>query len=101
MENHEEFLRTRVPGMPQQPLARHVLTLRLTQLLLHQTLRLGLFALWSPNVGDVYVNPEVRYQVTDAWSATLGVNLFCGPRRTEFGQFADDSNVYVVARYAF
>jgi hypothetical protein len=101
MEDHGEFLKTRSPGVPKRPLARHVLTLRATQLLLHQTLRLGLFVLASPNEGDVYVNPEVRYQVTDAWSATLGVNLFAGSRRTDYGQFAEDSIVYVVVRYAF
>ncbi len=101
MEDHGEFLKTRSPGMPKRPLARHVLTLRATQLLLHQTLRLGLFVLASPNEGDVYVNPEARYQVTDALSATLGFNLFGGPRRTEFGQFAEDSNVYVLVRYGF
>lgn len=101
MEDHGEFLKTRSPGVPKRPLARHVLTLRATQLLLHQTLRLGLFVLASPNEGDVYVNPEVRYQVTDAWSATLGVNLFAGSRRTDYGQFAEDSSVYVVVRYAF
>jgi hypothetical protein len=101
MEDHGEFLRTRAPGLRKRPLARHVLTLRATQLLLHQTLRLGLFVLASPNEGDVYVNPEARYQVTDALSATLGVNLFAGPRRTDYGQFAEDSSVYVAMRYAF
>jgi hypothetical protein len=101
MEDHGEFLRTRPPGMPKRPLARHVLTLRLTQLFLHQTLRLGLFLEASPNEGDCYVNPEGRYQVTDALSVTVGANLFGGPRRTPFGQFAEDSNAYVVLRYAF
>ena len=80
---------------------RHVLTARLTQLLFHQTLRLGLFALWSPNEGDWYVAPEGRYQVTDALSITVGLNLFGGPRRTEFGQFEGNANLYAVARYAF
>ena len=87
--------------MPDRPLARHVLTVRLTRLLLHQTLRLGLFVLASPNDGDWYLAPEARYQVTDALSATVGLNLFGGPRATEFGQFADNSNLYVVMRYAF
>jgi hypothetical protein len=87
--------------MAKRPAARHVLTLRLTQLLLHQTLRLGVFALASPNEGDWYVGPEARYQITDALSATLGVNAFGGPRRTEYGQFEGNSNLYAVVRYAF
>ncbi|MBI2460104.1 MAG: hypothetical protein HYV61_01010, partial [Candidatus Rokubacteria bacterium] len=101
MEDHAEYLRTRAPGMPERPAARHVLTLRLTRLLWHQTLRLGLFALGSPNDGDWYVSPEARYQVTDALSVTAGLNLFGGPRRTEFGQFGENSNLYAVVRYAF
>ncbi len=101
MENRAEFLRTRPPGSPARPPARHVLTFRLSQLLLHQTLKLGLFVLGSPNEGDIYVNPEVKYNVTDALSGTLGVNLFGGPRATEFGQFEGNSNLYLVVRYAF
>jgi hypothetical protein len=101
MEDYAEYRRTRAPGMPKRPAARHVLTLRLTQLLLHQTLRLGVFALASPNEGDWYVGPEARYQITDALSATLGVNAFGGPRRTEYGQFEGNSNLYAVVRYAF
>ena len=101
MEDHAEYLSTRGAGMPRRPAARHVLTLRVTQLLLHQTLKLGLFVLASPNEGDGYVNPEVKYNVTDALSATVGVNAFGGPRRTEYGQFEGNTNLYVIARYAF
>lgn len=101
MENHAEFLRTRPPGSPVPPPARQVLTFRLSQLLLHQTLKLGLFVLGSPNERDFYVNPEVKYNVTDALSGSLGVNLFGGPRPTEFGQFEGNSNLYLVVRYAF
>jgi hypothetical protein len=101
MEDHAEYRETRGAGMAKRPAARHVLTLRLTQLLLHQTLRLGVFALASPNEGDWYVGPEARYQITDALSATLGVNAFGGPRRTEYGQFEGNSNLYAVVRYAF
>lgn len=101
MEDHAEYLRTRAPAMPERPLARHVLTFRVTWLLLHQTLRLGLFALASPNEGDFHVNPEIKYSVTDALWVAVGTNLFGGPDRTEFGQFQGNSNLYVVARYAF
>ena len=76
-------------------------TVRLTQLFWNQTLRLGLFALASPNEGDFYVSPEVKYNVTDALWGALGVNLFGGPRRAEYGQFEGNSNLYVVVRYAF
>ena len=101
MEDHAEYVRSRGPGMPRRSAARHVLTARLTRLLLHQTLRLGLFALASPNDGDWYLGPEARYQITDALSATLGLNVFGGPRRSDYGQFEANSNLYTVLRYAF
>ncbi|MBI3029438.1 MAG: hypothetical protein HYY64_08015 [Candidatus Rokubacteria bacterium] len=101
MEDHDQYRATRGPGMANRPTIRHVLTARLTQLLWNQTLRLGLFVLGSPNEGDFYVNPEVKYNVTDALWAALGVNLFGGPRRAEYGQFEGNSNLYAVVRYAF
>ena len=101
MEDHGEYVRSRGPGMPRRGEARHVLTARLTQLLRQQTLRLGLFALASPNDGDWYLGPEARYQLTDALSATVGVNVFGGPRRSDYGQFEANSNVFMVVRYAF
>jgi len=55
----------------------------------------------SPNEGDWYAGPEARYQVTDALSATVGLNVFGGPRRSEYGQFEGNSNLYAVVRYAF
>ncbi|MBI2528159.1 MAG: hypothetical protein HYV93_19535 [Candidatus Rokubacteria bacterium] len=101
MEDHGEYVRNRGPGMPHRGAARHVLTARLTQLLFHQTLRLGLFALASPSDGDWYLGPEARYQITDALSAALGLNVFGGPRRSDYGQFEANSNLYTVVRYAF
>ncbi|MBI1847817.1 MAG: hypothetical protein HY294_08775 [Candidatus Rokubacteria bacterium] len=101
MEDHEAYVATRGPGMPKRPAVRHVLTARLTRLFLHQTLKLGLFALASPNEGDWYAGPEARYHVTDALSFILGLNVFRGPRRSEFGQFEGNSNVFAVVRYTF
>lgn len=101
MEDHAEYVGSREAGMPRRGVARHVLTARLTQLLGHQTLRLGLFALASPSDGDWYMGPEARYQITDALSVTVGLNVFGGPRRSDYGQFEANSNLYTVVRYAF
>jgi hypothetical protein len=101
MEDHAAYLATRGPGMSRRPAVRHLLTGRLTWLLLHQTWRLALFVMGSPNEGDVYVNPEATYHVTDALWVALGVNLFGGPRRTDLGQWEGNSSLYAVARYAF
>lgn len=101
MRHYDQYRDSRLPGMAKRSAARHVVTLRLTQLLLHQTLRLGAFALVSPNEGDWHVGPEAHYQLTDALSATVGVSAFGGPHRTDVGQFQDNSNLHAVVRYAF
>lgn len=101
MLEHGRYQAALAPGVPPKAEVRHVLTTRLTQLLLHQTLRLGLFALWSPNEGDLFLNPEIKYNVTDNLWAAAGGNFFVGSAHTEFGQFEGDSNLYAVVRYAF
>jgi len=100
MQDHGRYVSTLPPGVPAQPTARHVVTARLTRLYLNQTLRVGVYVQGSPNQHDFYASPEARYSFSDALSATLGVNLFVGPRATDFGQFEGNSNVYLVVRYA-
>lgn len=100
MQDHDEYLMTVPPGMPRRPLTRQLVAVRLTRLLLNQTLKVGIYVQGSPNEHDFFVNPEVKYSVTDAISSALGVNLFLGPGTTELGQFQSDSNLYFVVRYA-
>lgn len=81
---------------------RHVITLRLTQMLMNQNLMLGLFTYWSPDDRDGYLRPKVSYKITDNWKAEVNGNFFFGEdRHTFFGQFADDSNVACAMRYSF
>ena len=81
---------------------RHVLTLRLTQMLMNQNLTLGLFTYWSPSDADGYLRPSAAYKLTDNWLIEARGNLFFGNRDgTFFGQFEDDSNVALAARYSF
>ncbi len=81
---------------------RQLLTLRLTKLLLQQTLTLSLFSYWSPSDQDFYLRPTVKYKLTDALLLTAGGNLFGGDQRqTFFGQFTDNTNIYAGIRYSF
>lgn len=81
---------------------RHVLTLRLTKLLMSQNLKVGLFVFYSPSDGDAYLRPNVNYKVDDHWIVEVGGNVFTGRRNdTFFGQFEDASNVYASVRYGF
>jgi hypothetical protein len=101
MLHHDRYLATLPAGLTVKDENRQVLTLRLTKLLLNQTLTLSLFAYWSPSDQDHYLRPNVAYKVTDAWLVTAGGNLFGGDRSAFFGQFEDNSNLYLGVRYSF
>ncbi len=81
---------------------RHVLTLRLTQLLMNQNLELSLFTYYSPSDEDAYLRPKIHYKIDDYWSAEVGGNIFLGAQdHTFFGQFEENSNLYMGVRYSF
>ena len=102
MRQHDAYLRTLPSGLPARDQLRQVTSLRITQLRRNQTLRLNLFVMGSPTDRDAYVNPSVRYNVTDEVWLETGVNVFWGQERhTFFGQFEQNSGVFLVARYEF
>ncbi len=81
---------------------RHVLSVRLTKLLLNQNLTLSSFLFFSPSDKDGYWRPSVAYKVNDNWELVAGGNLFFGEDdHTFYAQFEDNSNVYVSTRYSF
>lgn len=89
-------------GFPSQDRLRQLLTVRLTQFLSYQTLRLSLFTFYSPTDEDYYFIPEVRYSFTDTLWGAAGANIFGGKQDTTFfGQFDKNDNVYVTVRYEF
>lgn len=100
--NYLQYIQSLPPGFPQRKELRHTLSLRLTQLLKYQTVRLSFFTFYSPNEDDYYLNPEVRYELGDGvWLAAGGI--FVGGKKdyTFFGQFEENDNVYFVLRYGF
>jgi hypothetical protein len=81
---------------------RHVVTMRLTWMMLSQNLNLSLFTYYSPSDADGYLRPGVKYKLTDAWQLSCGANLFFGrDEHTFFGQFEDNNNIYAGVRYNF
>ena len=81
---------------------RHVITLRLTKLLMYQNLKLSLFTFYSPSDQDLYMRPNVHYRITDHWSAEAGANIFLGEKEhTFFGQFKNNTNLYSGLRWSF
>ena len=81
---------------------RHVLTSRLTRLLMSQNLTLSMFLFYSPSDTDAYLRPKVSYRLSDAWRVEVGANLFIGQSdHTFFGQFEENSNLYGAIRRFF
>ena len=81
---------------------RHLVTLRLTKLLMNQNLRCSLFTYYSPSDKDVYMRPNINYKVSDNLAVEAGANIFFGDYpSTFFSQFQNNSNVYAALRYSF
>jgi len=100
--DYSDYNNTLPGGQPARDEFRHVLTLRLTKLLMQQNLTLSLFGYWSPNDADFYLRPNLKYKLTDNWLVTAGANLFGGADpHTFFAQLEDNSNLYAGIRYSF
>jgi len=102
MLNHDEYVENLPEGAPKIDEYRDIATVRLTQLLMHQTLKLSFFAFYSPNDEDHMIIPEVKYNFTDEFSLALGANIFGGPEDAfNFGQFDKNDNIYTSIKYEF
>ncbi|MDF1613786.1 hypothetical protein [Desulfurivibrio dismutans] len=99
---YNNYLASLPPGAPAADRNRHLLTLRLTRLLLQQNLTLSLFVYWSPSDQDGHLRPKANYKISDQLAVEVGANLFRGSRdHTFWGQFEDNSNVYLGLRRTF
>ncbi len=102
MTQYDAYVANLPEGAPRLDEYRDITTVRLTQLLMHQTLKLSFFAFYSPSDEDYMIIPEVKYNFTDELSAALGANIFGGPEDApNFGQFDKNDNIYTVIKYEF
>lgn len=100
--DYDAYRDTLPAGFPAQDRLRQLLTVRLTQMLRYQTVKLSLFAFYSPTDQDYYLIPEARYSFTDALWGAIGANIFGGEKETTFfGQLDKNDNLYVTMRYEF
>lgn len=100
--DYDDYRRTLPVNIPKADEDRHVLTARLTRLLMNQNLTLSLFAFYSPSDHDAYLRPKIKYRIDDHWSAEAGGNIFVGENEhTFFGQFEKNTNLYIGVRYSF
>jgi len=102
MQHYNSYRRTLPRSMRTQDLNRHVITVRLTQLLLKQDLTLSLFMYWSPSDSDCYFRPNIKYKISDNLIVEAGGNIFAGRHDyTFFGQFEKNSDIYFSIRKYF
>jgi hypothetical protein len=102
MHDYSDYIKSLPNGFPKQKRLTDLFTVRLTQLLRHQTLKLSFFSFWSLSDGDYLINPEIKYSFTDSIWAALGAIVFGGGEKWhQFGQFDRNDNVYIQMRYEF
>jgi len=102
MHEYSAYVSNQPSGFPKDRKYHDLTAVRLTQFLMHQTMRLSFFAFYSPSVGDYLLNPEIKYNFTDHIWVAIGANIFGGGNQaSQFGQFAKDDNAYVQVRYEF
>ncbi|MDF7807419.1 hypothetical protein P4E94_08215 [Pontiellaceae bacterium B12219] len=101
MMDYDAYLSSTYPDSARDEV-RHVLTLRLTQMLMNQNLMLSLMTFYSPSDHDAYFRPIVTYKINDHWQVVANGNIFIGQDDyTFFGQFRYNSNVNLGIRYSF
>ncbi len=102
MQDHPEYESSLPPGSERKDEYRHLITLRLTRLMMNQNLKLSLFAYYSPSDEDAYLRPKVHYKISDRWAVDAGGNIFFGnDDHTFFAQFENNTNAYAGIRYSF
>lgn len=102
MQDHSAYVQNLPAGFPQEKRLHQLTSVRLMQFMIHQTLRLSFFAFYGLSDRDYLLNPEVKYNLTDAVWIALGGNVFGGGKPWgQFGQFAKNDNMYIQMRYEF
>jgi hypothetical protein len=102
MHDYSEYKKSLPADFPQERRLHELVAVRLTQFLMHQTLKLSWFSFWSPSDGDYLLNPEVKYNFSDHVWAALGAMTFGGGKKwSQFGQLDKNDNVYLQLRYEF
>jgi hypothetical protein len=102
MHDYQQYKDNLPTGFPQEKRLQDLLTLRLTHLFMHQTLRFSFFSFWSLSDGDYMLIPEIKYNFTDNVWASIGTNVFGGGEIwSQFGQLEKNDNIYSMIRYEF
>ncbi|MCC6543179.1 MAG: hypothetical protein IT392_01600 [Nitrospirae bacterium] len=102
MQDYNRYEGSLPSGFPKSDQHHQLITVRLTQMLKYNTLRLSLFSFFSPDDEDYFIIPEARYNITDSLWISTGINIFGGKKsETFFGQLDKNDNMFATLRYEF
>ena len=68
---------------------------------LRETLHLELFSYIGLTDGDALIRPKISYDFEDSFNILLGANIFVGDEQGQFGQYQDNSMIYMKIKYNF
>ncbi|HIP47500.1 MAG TPA: hypothetical protein EYG92_00825 [Lutibacter sp.] len=66
-----------------------------------ETLHLEFFSYIGLTDGDALIRPKITYDFEDSFSILLGSNIFVGDEKGQFGQYGDNSMIYMKIKYNF
>jgi len=69
--------------------------------MLRETLHLELFSYIGLTNEDALIRPKITYDFDDSFSILLGSNIFVGDEKGRFGQYGDNSMLYMKIKYSF
>ncbi|MBN2039802.1 MAG: hypothetical protein JW864_07160 [Spirochaetes bacterium] len=75
-------------------------SLSISKDMLRETLTLSAMIFYGYRYNDAYGRVYTEYAVTDAFHLTLGLDIFYGDEG-DFGQYSDNSEVFLKAKYSF
>lgn len=100
--DHDVYSANLMPGMVEADEMYHLITARMTQLLMMETVSISAFAFISPNDEDFYGRFSISYKYTDALTLSIGANIFEGSHEyTNFGAYQKNDNVYLKVTYGY
>ena len=69
--------------------------------LMRETLHLELFSYIGLTNEDALIRPKITYDFDDGFSILLGANIFVGDEKGQFGQYHDNTMMYMKLKYNF
>ncbi len=102
MMEYDSFVAQQTPGLHYREEVKHLITSRVTKMMVDETVMVSGFVFYSPDEEDLYFRFSTTYNYSDEIRLTVGANVFDGNyANTEFGQFSLNDNIYTKMTYNF